>query len=121
MSHHQRWLALTAVAIALAGLVVAGCSGRSGDEPSPGADTTEGGEHQQVFAIEGMTCEGCVSTVTMALKGLPGVESVQVSLAHKQATVTGDPQKVTEQAVIAAVEEAGYKAQPAATGADGTR
>ncbi len=74
----------------------------------------EGAEgDRQVFAVEGMTCEGCVGTVKAALSELEGVESVDVSLEKKQAVVVGSPGKVSEQAVVAAIEAAGYKARPA--------
>lgn len=74
----------------------------------------EGAEgDRQVFAVEGMSCEGCVGTVKAALSELPGVESVDVSLEKKQAVVVGSPDKVSEQAVVAAIEGAGYKARPA--------
>jgi copper ion binding protein len=71
---------------------------------------------RQVFAVEGMSCEGCVSAVKTALSELPGVESVDVSLEKKQAVVVGSPDQVSAQAVIAAIEAAGYQAQPADAG-----
>lgn len=37
--------------------------------------------------------------------------SREVSLAGKQAVVVGDPKKATEQAVITAIEAAGYEAR----------
>ena len=74
----------------------------------------EGAEgNRQVFAVDGMSCEGCASTVKTALSELEGVESVDVSLEKKEAVVVGSPEKVTEQAVVAAIEGAGYKARPA--------
>ena len=52
---------------------VFGC--RQQDSP-PATETRE-------FAVEGMSCEGCVNTVTSALKAVPGVKSVEVSLKDK--------------------------------------
>jgi copper chaperone CopZ len=113
MSRNHRFVAAGAVLLAFAGLVVLGCS-RTDDGDSPRGDkAAEKTEHRQVFTVEGMTCEGCVGTVTAALEGLPGVESVQVSLANKQAVVVGHRGNATEQAVITAIEEAGYQACPA--------
>lgn len=63
------------------------------------------------FAVEGMTCEGCVSTVTSALKAVPGVNSVEVSLKDKKATVVGDVALVPSRTIEEAVGKAGYKAQ----------
>jgi len=55
--------------------------------------------------IEGMMCQNCVKHVSKALNALPGV-SAQVDLDSKSAVVTGE---TTEEAIRAAVEEAGYK------------
>ncbi len=61
---------------------------------------------ETVLKIEGMTCMHCKMRVEKALKGVPGVISVQVDLVKHQAMVVGS----AEQAVIAkAVVEAGYK------------
>jgi copper chaperone len=67
------------------------------------------------FAIEGMSCEGCVNTITTTLKAIPGVKSVDVSLKDKKATVVAD--RVSPEAVEDAVAKAGYKAQLIAAGA----
>jgi copper chaperone len=60
------------------------------------------------LSITGMTCDHCVNAVTGALKSVPGVQDVVVSLAEKAARVTGenlDPAKLIE-----AVKEEGYEA-----------
>lgn len=41
--------------------------------------------------VQGMTCASCVSHVEGALKELPGVSSVNVSLAAGKANLTFDP------------------------------
>jgi len=58
--------------------------------------------------IEGMSCGGCVRNVTTVLKALPGVEDAQVSLDTAQAVVRCDPQRVSVEAMRAAVEDAGF-------------
>jgi copper chaperone CopZ len=60
-----------------------------------------------VFDVKGMTCDNCVHHVTEAVKGVPGVVEVQVSLATNSAKVEGE---FDEGKVIAAVEEEGYTA-----------
>lgn len=60
--------------------------------------------------VEGMDCEGCVKSVTRMLSGVPGVASVDVSLAHARAKVTYDPGKSGIADLKRAVERAGYKA-----------
>ena len=59
--------------------------------------------------VEGMMCDHCVAHVTKALEGVPGVSSVKVSLADKDAVVEASPE-VTDEALVSAVKEAGYEA-----------
>jgi copper chaperone len=60
--------------------------------------------------IEGMTCEGCVRSVTRTLQSVPGVASVEVSLSEGRAKVTFDSSKVRLAELKGAVERAGYEA-----------
>jgi copper chaperone len=66
----------------------------------------------QEFAIEGMSCQGCVRGVTGALSKVAGVRSVDVSLESAGATVEFDPTSVQPAAIIAAIEAAGFDARP---------
>jgi copper chaperone CopZ len=61
-----------------------------------------------IYAIGGMTCGHCVSSVSTELGRLPGVTDVQVDLAGGTATVTSDG-PLDPQQVRAAVDEAGYQ------------
>ncbi len=61
----------------------------------------------KTFTVNGMTCDNCVHHVTEAIKGVPGVTSVEVSLASKSAKVDGDFDATK---VVAAVVEEGYEA-----------
>ena len=58
--------------------------------------------------IEGMMCQNCVKHVTHALEGISGATDVQVSLEDKKAIVNV-PESVTDEALKAAVTEAGYE------------
>jgi P-type Cu+ transporter len=60
------------------------------------------------FRVAGMTCASCVSRVERALAGVPGVESAVVNLALEQATLRLDPRIVRREALVEAVERAGY-------------
>ena len=60
--------------------------------------------------VQGMDCEGCVKSVTRMLSGVPGVQTVDVSLAEARATVTYDPAKANVPAMKKAIERAGYRA-----------
>ena len=61
--------------------------------------------------IEGMTCEGCVKSVTRTLQSVAGVQAVEVSLAQASARVTYDPAKTAIADLKRAVERAGYEAR----------
>ncbi|WP_303707629.1 copper-translocating P-type ATPase CopA1 [Pseudomonas aeruginosa] len=62
------------------------------------------------LSIEGMTCASCVGRVERALKKVPGVLEVSVNLASERAhlELLG---AVDSQALLQAVEQAGYKAR----------
>ncbi len=60
------------------------------------------------YTVTGMTCDHCVRAVTSELSELPGVESVQVDLGSGAVTVTSSA-PLAEDAVRAAVDEAGYE------------
>ncbi len=60
--------------------------------------------------ITGMTCDHCVRSVTNALKDVPGVEDVTVSLENNEAIVKGNSIDVA--ALVAAVAEEEYEASP---------
>src|SRR5579884_3295560 len=70
------------------------------------------------LAIEGMTCASCVRRVERALGKVEGVESVSVNLATERASVHGDTPLVP---LLAAVERAGYHAQPVVEDLDETQ
>jgi Cu2+-exporting ATPase len=64
--------------------------------------------HKQL-KVEGMMCEHCVAHVTKALEGVKGVKNVQVSLDAGTADLDAGL-LVKNDALIAAVEDAGYHA-----------
>ena len=74
--------------------------------------------------VGGMTCASCVGRVERALKKVPGVQNAVVNLATERASVQLQG-SVDVSSLIAAIEKAGYEAQPvqhdaAATGEDAT-
>ena len=58
--------------------------------------------------VTGMTCGGCTSNVTRALKAIPGVGDVNVSLAAGEATVQYDERRASSEQLKSAVKSAGY-------------
>ncbi|NWG39033.1 MAG: heavy-metal-associated domain-containing protein [Hydrogenophilaceae bacterium] len=61
-----------------------------------------------VLIITGMTCGGCVNSVTRVLKALPGVSQVEVTLLPSQARVNFDESQVNPDSLRLAVQEAGF-------------
>lgn len=59
------------------------------------------------LTVTGMTCEHCEESVTEALEGVPGVESATADREAEMATVEGEADL---DALVAAVESAGYEA-----------
>jgi copper chaperone CopZ len=60
--------------------------------------------------VGGMTCSGCVASVTRALRAIEGVDNVDVSLGDGQANVRYDPARVNEAKLRSAIEDAGFDA-----------
>ncbi|WP_206886427.1 MULTISPECIES: heavy-metal-associated domain-containing protein [Alicyclobacillus] len=60
------------------------------------------------ITVKGMTCSGCVNSVTKALKGVEGVQEASVDLQGQKATVTFDEAKTTVAKLKEAIEDAGY-------------
>ncbi|MEO6566746.1 MAG: heavy-metal-associated domain-containing protein [Casimicrobiaceae bacterium] len=58
--------------------------------------------------IDGMTCGGCVASVTRVLRAVPGVSEAAVTLTPGQATVTFDALQTNLPALREAVEGAGF-------------
>jgi copper chaperone CopZ len=63
------------------------------------------------YTVTGMTCGHCVQAVTEEISALPGVKNVEVQLTTGAVTVESE-QALTEDAVAAAVDEAGYVLAP---------
>ena len=62
-----------------------------------------------VVKVDGMTCAGCVRSVTNVLQALPGVETAAVSLEQGQATVSFDAEQISVESLRRAIEDAGYE------------
>jgi len=60
------------------------------------------------YTVPGMSCGHCESAVRGELQEVAGVESVSVDLDTKLVVVRGD--RLDDQALLAAIDQAGYKA-----------
>ena len=62
----------------------------------------------ELLKVTGMTCGGCTSNVTHALKAITGVGEVKVSLSAGEATVQYDERLASPAQLKSAVKGAGY-------------
>ncbi len=62
----------------------------------------------RVLKIAGMSCDGCVSSVTTVLEAVEGVSSVKVTLQPAEAKIEFDSDKVQVDAFRQAIEDAGF-------------
>lgn len=59
------------------------------------------------YSVPGVSCSHCQAAITEEVRGVAGVESVDVDLHTKTVTIAGE--SLDEQALIAAIDEAGYE------------
>lgn len=65
--------------------------------------------NRAAFQIEGMTCEGCATTVAQAIRQVPGVVAVEVSYETRRAVVgTEAGRPLPKDEILKAIKEAGY-------------
>lgn len=64
------------------------------------------------LGISGMTCGGCVRSVTNVLTALDGVAKADVSLEQRSAVVDYDPEKVGIEQLKRSIVQAGYEIEP---------
>ena len=58
--------------------------------------------------VDGMTCGGCVKSVTKVLEPIAGVSSVNVTLQTGEAQIEFDPSQTNIAALRDAIEGAGF-------------
>lgn len=67
---------------------------------------------KQNFDLSGMSCASCALTIEKKLKQTPGVKNVAVNFATEKAKVEYDCAKCSQEQIVQAVKQAGYKAMP---------
>ena len=77
------------------------------------------GKMKERYHISGMTCSACSSHVEKAVKKLDGVSKVSVNLLTETMELEYEPEKLEAEAIVRAVEHAGYGAEPIAGGRGG--
>lgn len=78
------------------------------------SDAENASGSEATFAVEGMTCASCAAVIEKVVGHADGVDEAAVNLAAERLTVHFDSDSITEDAIVAAVEAAGYSASPLA-------
>jgi copper chaperone len=115
---------LTIVIILSVGLLIISCNQQAAQAPSTekheGSEAkvekkkaveTDGPIETVTLEVSGMTCDGCVNTVTNSLQSLDGVQEVTVTLEPPLAIVKYSPGKVTVDQMTAGVKAKGYESK----------
>lgn len=68
----------------------------------------------QYFHLQGMSCAACARSIDRSIRAVPGVTDCQVSFGAEQARVDFAADSTDVAAIAAAVEAAGYGAEPVA-------
>ncbi|KAB2310394.1 heavy-metal-associated domain-containing protein [Betaproteobacteria bacterium SCN2] len=63
---------------------------------------------ETILTISGMTCGGCVNSVTRVLTAVPGVQKADVTLLPSQARVSYDAALADPEKLAQAVADAGF-------------
>jgi len=73
-----------------------------------------GGHARTVFAAEGIRCASCSRSIERAVRGLPGIEKVNINVATSRVCVDWDASKSQLAQILKAVADAGFKPVPLA-------
>jgi copper chaperone len=63
-----------------------------------------------ILKVSGMSCGGCVKSVTGVLEALSGVSTAEVSLERNEAVISYEADKVTREQMVQAIDDAGFEA-----------
>lgn len=66
---------------------------------------------EKTLNVVGMHCPSCVMAVELSMKDLDGVEEAKASLDDNTVTVEYDADKVSDEDLVGAVEEAGFNVE----------
>lgn len=64
------------------------------------------GQIDKTFVIDGMSCGGCVNSLTRVLKAVPGIEPLTIEVG--KASLRIDTDQVTDDTIKSAVQRAGF-------------
>ena len=64
---------------------------------------------KKTYSVEGMTCQGCVSSIETKLGKIDGVQEYEVDLENGEAIVEFDPEKVKSEDIEKEFDGTSYK------------
>ncbi|MDC0743055.1 heavy-metal-associated domain-containing protein [Polyangium mundeleinium] len=70
--------------------------------------------NETLLHVDGMSCPSCIRHIDSALRGIQGVEKVDVKLREGTVLVKHDPSSAPTDALIEALRDAGYTSRPRA-------
>lgn len=79
-------------------------------EQKPQTSAKQSADKEIVMPVDGMSCVACVARVKKEISAMPGVATVNVDLAERNARITFDPKRVSAKELAAAIDKLGYKA-----------
>ncbi len=103
-------LSIGVAAILLCVLFLAGTDTFAGGTLSGFGVKSASQTERVVIGVEGMYCDSCAAGIKAMLKRTPGVIASEVSYQKKEAIVDYDSQKTTQEKIVEAVNNLGYKA-----------
>lgn len=67
-------------------------------------------EQTKTIHIDGMTCQGCVTSIYNATADIDGLTNMSIDLPGNQASVTFDDAVTSADKIASAIEDAGFEA-----------
>jgi Cu+-exporting ATPase len=84
------------------------------NEPDTFAQTNgAGGTEKLQLKIGGMSCSFCVASITKAMERMDGVHDASVNLAHEEALIKYEPEKVSQEDLKETLQDLGYTVRDA--------
>lgn len=99
---------LLAAVVLAAPQVASACPACDGESAPPVAQTDS---RTVTFAIEGMSCGGCATSIAEALRRVDGVLSADVSYDERRATVAYDADRVSQERLMEVIRDLGYRVE----------
>jgi len=110
MTSRTRTLGYVGATVFIAGTAVLfGCRRESSVAAKATAPAQQGATKTVAVSVDGMICQVCAGSVKSALKRVPGVQDVEVSLEKRHAVIRYEDGKVGVDQLTRAISNVGFK------------